>query len=334
MESTTFGDAASADGFDQWRRICADNFIGDEVWTVGDPVGFSGEFQRRWVDDLLIVRFDTREWNGRIHARSDAADYIGFVTSPKADGESFRLRDRSTHEVDSAMGVWDNGSIAEYSVHAARPQTQVLIPKRALQGTSLKLGRLAAPIGVAHRPSARILSDLLAAVLAQSDAIALSDAVAIRHAILDLVVGSAAETAVAVESTGAVTEAMRQRVVGWIAEHLPGDEVSPAAAAAAHGISLRSLHRLFSDEDTTFGEVVRGLRLERVRQDLLQTSGTVQAIAARWGYADVSGLCRDFKRAYGVTATAYRNEVGSGSGTGQQGGGTPGQLPTFKVSLH
>lgn len=45
--------------------------------------------------------------------------------------------------------------------------------------------------------------------------------------------------------------ALRERVLAYIAQHFQEDDLSPARIAAAHGISLRYLHALFAQGDTT-----------------------------------------------------------------------------------
>nr|WP_237421915.1 helix-turn-helix transcriptional regulator [Gordonia sp. SID5947] len=99
---------------------------------------------------------------------------------------------------------------------------------------------------------------------------------------------------------------MRQRVENWVNGRLPFGPISPSDAAAAHGISVRSLHRLFDGPGRSFGSMVRSARLECARQELLTSMSTVQHIAARWGYSDMSHFGREFKRTYGMTTTEFR----------------------------
>ncbi|GGN95586.1 AraC family transcriptional regulator [Streptomyces albiflavescens] len=81
------------------------------------------------------------------------------------------------------------------------------------------------------------------------------------------------------------------------------------SVAAAHGISARQLHRLFSRDEVSFAAWLRRERLERVRRDLLDPAHdgrTTAAVAARWGMHDPRHLARALRTHYGQTARDLR----------------------------
>jgi AraC-like DNA-binding protein len=85
--------------------------------------------------------------------------------------------------------------------------------------------------------------------------------------------------------------------------------LNPEGLAREVGISLRTLHRLFSVSGTTFGGWLRDARLERCWRDLTDPKGqrsTVAAIAFGWGFSDLRTFNRAFAARYGVTPTAAR----------------------------
>ncbi|MDH2416132.1 helix-turn-helix transcriptional regulator [Nocardioides sp. CER19] len=308
LETVRFGRPSTTEGFDEWRQICAQNFLGDTVWPIAGERGFSGEFQRRWIDDCIVMRYTVTPYAGRFRPASEAGEFVGFGVTWDGGGETFTTRrDSSVQEANSMLGIWDNGSIADFSVNVPREQSYIFVPKDALARFGVRVRDLAEPLSVDDKPSARILAGVIDSVLNAPPHVELPDAVAIRNAVLSLLTGTLRDTSGS--ETGAVSEAMKRKVEDWVTSRLSDGTISPVDAAAAHGISVRSLHRLFSDSGGTFGDMVRALRLERARQDLALTSRTVQAIATQWGYADVSHFCREFKRTYGMTTTAFRNEV-------------------------
>ena len=86
-------------------------------------------------------------------------------------------------------------------------------------------------------------------------------------------------------------------------------ELSPAMIAAAHHISLRSLHQLFHDEGLTVAGWIRQRRLERCRRDLSDpalASRPVAAIAARWGFSSPGDFSRAFRAVHGLPPAEYR----------------------------
>lgn len=75
--------------------------------------------------------------------------------------------------------------------------------------------------------------------------------------------------------------------------------------AAAAGISVRALTRGFQDfRGTSPMAWLKGLRLERVREDLLSSDsarGSVSQIALAWGFDHLGHFGQDYRRRYGET---------------------------------
>ncbi|KPI18406.1 transcriptional regulator, AraC family [Actinobacteria bacterium OK074] len=84
------------------------------------------------------------------------------------------------------------------------------------------------------------------------------------------------------------------------------------SVAAAHGISVRQLHRLFSRRaDDSFVAWLRGERLDRIRRDLRDPAHdgrTTAAVAARWGVHDPRHLARALRSRFGETARELRQD--------------------------
>lgn len=99
-------------------------------------------------------------------------------------------------------------------------------------------------------------------------------------------------------------EALRDRITGYVEARLSDRDLTPAAIAAAHHISVRRLHRLFEDQPFTVAALIRRRRLERCRTELARGGRTVASVAARWGFADPAHFSRLFKATYGYNATA------------------------------
>jgi AraC-like DNA-binding protein len=116
--------------------------------------------------------------------------------------------------------------------------------------------------------------------------------------------------------------ALVHRIHAFIDSRLGDPDLTPASIAAAHHISLRYLHKLFSTEETTVAEHVRRKRLERCRRDLvdpLLADQPVSAVARRWGLPNAAHFSRAFRDAFGLPPGEYR-AVHLGRSAGSDGG--------------
>ncbi|GGV22546.1 transcriptional regulator [Actinomadura cremea] len=98
----------------------------------------------------------------------------------------------------------------------------------------------------------------------------------------------------------------------FIDRHLRDPELSPAAVAAAHHISVSYLHRLFSAEGVTVAAWIRLRRLERARLALADPAlraVPVHRVAAAWGFTHHSAFTRAFHDAFGLSPSDYRHQA-------------------------
>jgi AraC-like DNA-binding protein len=106
--------------------------------------------------------------------------------------------------------------------------------------------------------------------------------------------------------------ALLTTVQAFIQRHLGDSGLSPAMIAAAHHISLRSLHQLFHDEGLTVAGWIRRRRLECCRRDLSDPAMAprpVAAIAARWGFSSPGDFSRTFRAVHGLPPAEYRRSA-------------------------
>ncbi|MDC0765944.1 helix-turn-helix domain-containing protein [Streptomyces sp. HD] len=105
---------------------------------------------------------------------------------------------------------------------------------------------------------------------------------------------------------------LTMRIMAFTQRHLSDPELTPRAVAAAHGISLSYLHRLFEAERETVAAYIRRRRLERARFDLAdpaQAATPVHVIATRWGFARATDFARAFRAVYGIAPTDFRRQA-------------------------
>jgi AraC-like DNA-binding protein len=100
------------------------------------------------------------------------------------------------------------------------------------------------------------------------------------------------------------------RVEYFIETHLSDPGLCPAVVAAAAGISVRHLHRLFAVKGCTVAEWIRERRLERCRTDLSNPGlreRRITDIAFAWGFNDSAHFSHCFKQEFGLSPREFRS---------------------------
>ncbi|GHH71718.1 AraC family transcriptional regulator [Streptomyces sulfonofaciens] len=104
--------------------------------------------------------------------------------------------------------------------------------------------------------------------------------------------------------------ALRAQISAFVEQHLADPALNPQTVADAHHVSLRHLQQLLAADGTSPAAWIRHRRLERCRLDLANSrlrAVPVQAIAARWGFADPAHFSRLFRATYGIPPRDYRH---------------------------
>ncbi|MCD2195180.1 helix-turn-helix domain-containing protein [Actinomycetospora endophytica] len=106
---------------------------------------------------------------------------------------------------------------------------------------------------------------------------------------------------------------LRHRVDSYVAEHLEDPALGPEDIARAHFISVRALHRVFADAETTVGALIRRRRLEHARRRLLDPRAadlSLTEIAHSCGFVDLASFSRRFKLEFHEPPGSYRRRAG------------------------
>lgn len=102
------------------------------------------------------------------------------------------------------------------------------------------------------------------------------------------------------------------RIQAFVQRHLREPDLTPRALAAAHHISTSYLHRLFQEEGLSVAAWIKAQRLERARLDLADPAlchVPIRAIASGWGFSHPSVFSRAFHRAFGTSASEFRQQA-------------------------
>lgn len=102
------------------------------------------------------------------------------------------------------------------------------------------------------------------------------------------------------------------RVREYVRLHLRDPDLSPARIAAEHGISVRSLYKLFESQDTSLEQLVIGQRLRGARDDLASPAlrhKTIEAVARSWGFSNPAHFSHRFRNEFGTTPRSWRSQA-------------------------
>ncbi|NDV10971.1 helix-turn-helix domain-containing protein, partial [Rhodococcus sp. IEGM 248] len=105
---------------------------------------------------------------------------------------------------------------------------------------------------------------------------------------------------------------LAQTIQESILANVADPELSPQRIAAHHFISVRQLHKVFSEQGLTVASWIKEQRFARICRDLedpLKAGVPVGVLAAQWGLHDASSFARSFRAAFGKSPTQYRNEL-------------------------
>lgn len=104
------------------------------------------------------------------------------------------------------------------------------------------------------------------------------------------------------ERKDALRAARLEQIKRHVDQHLAEMDLSPGQAAAALGISVRSLHLAFEPTGTSFAEHVTRRRLQECRAalELSASPRAVTDVAFAWGFASLATFYRAFRREFGI----------------------------------
>ncbi|MFF8831146.1 helix-turn-helix domain-containing protein [Streptomyces sp. NPDC015131] len=88
----------------------------------------------------------------------------------------------------------------------------------------------------------------------------------------------------------------------YIDAHLRDPDLTPERVARAHGISVRYLHRLFEDEETTVRRLIQRRRVQECARELRRhgpSGPAISAVAQTWGFRNPAHFSRLFKSVHG-----------------------------------
>lgn len=308
------GNLTTVDGLWSWKRALSTVYGGLGLVARSDP--------ESWRGSLQVLRL------GTLQVATEESDAVRVVRTPRdaaADGHDhvfarLQLDGRARLLQDGRSADLYPGVLAFYD--ASRPFSLVLpehqrarvlmVPRTLLRLGEAEIRRVTAKvIGNAPEGPAAFLLPLLSGLAQEIGAVAPAAREELARAVADFLATLAADRLATTEQPGAQEATLFDRVKATIETRLGEPELSPQALADAHGVSLRYLHKLFHEHDTTVGGWIRRRRLESCRAELARPTAadrTIAAVAAGWGFVSATHFSQAFRKAYGMTPAQYRGQ--------------------------
>lgn len=99
------------------------------------------------------------------------------------------------------------------------------------------------------------------------------------------------------------------QVRAYLRQHLSGEPATLAGAAAAVGVSARTLQRRLTEHDWTFNRLLDDTRRTLARQWVADPDLPLTEVAFLMGFTDASAFNHAFRRWFGTSPGAFRREA-------------------------
>jgi AraC family transcriptional regulator, positive regulator of tynA and feaB len=310
----------ASDRLEAWRWT-AKQICGDSRFQFPQTYPFHGSIERRTLAGLDFTRFSSSPVSfAKFPVVSARAEDRGCIVITQLEGVRSYCQDGATALLKPGdTTLVDSGHPWRSECHGNCARLYLRIPQWRVQN-QLGMNRLPVlPQISGMSTSGSALFHLATSFYEEAEAMSAQEATAAIDAYLDVLAGCMVHPEQASSRLGSYAEHCA-RIERFIETHLAEPSLSPSQIAAAIGVSVRHLHRIFLSKGHTVAEWIRERRLERCRNDLLNprlSERNITEIAFFWGFSDSAHFSKSFKKEFGLSPRAFRSYVWTGSRKGQ-----------------
>jgi AraC-like DNA-binding protein len=296
-----------------WRDAIQQLFPGFDPQPNGDDV-FVGDYSRRSVGQLGLTEMGAGRYV-MTHRRLDqrAATKPGCCLIIQIEGQALMSQaGRQALLSPGDLTLIDGTRAADFVYHQRYRQLAVQLPHRAVTrrfGSDIPTARLLP--GANTVPS--MVREMTLALYRGADTLPGQQGRPLADTLIDLLGMALDQSETTVNAIqGDRLDDQIAAIKLFVQNNLSDPLLDPSAIAVAHNMSLRQLHRLFSQTQSSVGEWILRCRLERCYADLADPRlkhRPIGDIALNWGFNSFSHFSRTFKDCYGLTPRDYRTSV-------------------------
>jgi AraC-like DNA-binding protein len=296
-----------------WHDVIAHTYFPLDM-EFRHPDQFNGWLSLWDLGELSLTRnaCDALLYRRRPHHFSRQVDEDFLVTVPTMSDVDFSQCGMSMRCRPGQFVLERSHEPYEFSHDRTNDLHVLKVPARILNSRIRSPGRFCALPFDATRGIGSLLADMLRLIPERFDTLSpaartllgqqLSELLALALSEDDRVLGS---------SLSCVRDAHLARIESYVRRHLFDTDLDPERVAAASGISVRYMHRLFHETGQTLGRWVRERRLEAARAALSDVANrrTLGEVALRCGLGDQAQFSRLFKAQFGQTPGEFRRQA-------------------------
>lgn len=285
-------------------------------WDLSTPVeqGYSARIRYRGMGNLKLAEVCCSAFGGRHAPSTVGAGLVGIQL--QLGGRMACTYGQEQFTISPGdLFVWDGGRSGTFESDGQHQQLSLLMPVARVPKSIMPTLERSRPLATSPGSGElSLVASQLRSLVTELDQ--LSDDAVNRavNGLLDLL-----DSALAPDQDASFGQRARllDEIQKYITEHLEDRQLSVGSIAAAHWISVRTLHMIFAESGTSAARSILQQRLERCRRDLASASETttVTAVAFRWGFSDAAHFSRTFKKEFGVPPTAVMPQFRASSAT-------------------
>jgi AraC-like DNA-binding protein len=302
----------------RWPAITGALFGGYEI-DIGDASRFRGAISHARLGSVDISRVvSAREFARRTarHIAVDGKDKLILVNVLRGN-VLLRQAGRDCSISAGKYVLYDSGRPTEWLHDEETEVRNLAIPRPPLRGRLRALDRAMYSVHPCASGLWRVVDDFLASLEANIASVPNDAADEIGGQIVDLVgLALEAEDRSFPIDNADIRAAIHRRCVHMMRRHVADPGLTPATIAAAVGVSVRTLHRIFQCCDDSFGERLLNARLDATRaalEDPGKRHLSIGEVAYRAGFRSQAIFANTFKRRYGRTAGEWRDAAARGA---------------------
>lgn len=289
----------------RWTQVATEALMPISISLPESSASHAGGIQHKTLGDLSLASWEFPALPGvrcRVDVRRGDPEIVVLFFADSGD----ELIDSGDAHADLSpeYGLMLSSS-RSFSFRTAGEQHKLslVVPRAVLEEIAPRLRGGDGLSLETSRPAVRVLREFLELLWPTLGRLSPTETQAARAAVLSLLSGAVSSEKDPIDGRA---RALRKKMDLWIDENLASGSLTVAELAAAHNVSVRTVHRVFADDAETVGSVVRRRRIARARSELLHSSLPISTIAARAGYVDSSHFAREFRRVYGETPRDHR----------------------------